>query len=211
MDRASDHSVSVFISLLLAFTFFVTVNAQGPVASCVPEIKVRKNTVYESSRERRLNIPCPVTYCAEVPAVAWMKMDETSKYIPITETNHVSITQEETGLKNIISYLSFRDISTHSNGVYRCKIFTGNFSLESHNININVSVPSYPTESDVSWILYVFICLGIFGLVVMVMLISFLNKCHSVCPIETDYHQTKYTTAVYSLIKSSPGISTCEA
>ncbi|XP_053353231.1 B- and T-lymphocyte attenuator-like [Clarias gariepinus] len=185
--------VPIFIwvvkSTLLVFILVVPVHTQGPVASCVPEIKVRKNTVYESSRERRLNIPCPVTYCAAVPAVAWMKIDETSKYIPINETNHVSITQEETGLKNIISYLSFRDISTHSNGVYRCKIFTGNFSLESHNININVSDSSYlsannstgfsETKSDVSWLLYAFICLGILGLVVTVMMISFL--CINIC------------------------------
>ncbi|KAF5899303.1 B- and T-lymphocyte attenuator-like, partial [Clarias magur] len=171
-----------------------------PVASCVPEIKVRKNTVYSASRERLLNISCPVTYCAEVPTVAWMKIDETSKYIPINETNHLTITQERTGLKNIISYLSFRNISTHNNGVYRCKIFSTNFSLESHNININVSDSSYltsannstgfsETKSDVSWLLYVFICLGILGLVVTVMLISFL--CINICSRNANSRRNK--------------------
>lgn len=110
-----------------------------PVASCVAEIKIRKNTVYTASSASMLNISCPVTYCKEIPVVEWIKIDDTSKFIHISGTNQVTITQEQAGLKDIVSYLSFRNISTDDNGIYRCMISKSAFSLESHNINVNVS------------------------------------------------------------------------
>ncbi|KAK3542858.1 hypothetical protein QTP70_006126 [Hemibagrus guttatus] len=159
---------------------------ENPDASCVPQIKVRKNTVYTPIREHQLNISCPVTYCNEIPVVQWIKIDDRNNFIHINETNQVTITEEQTGLKEKISYLSFKNILPDYNGIYRCKVFTPGFSSESHSINLTVSDPSNNTnvnningltkerETDVRQLLYVFICLGILGLVMIVMLISFL-------------------------------------
>ncbi|XP_026768807.3 B- and T-lymphocyte attenuator [Pangasianodon hypophthalmus] len=180
--------ISVVNSILVVFILLVPVATQGQIASCVPEIKVRKNTLYTASSESKLNISCPVTYCEEIPAVGWIKIDNKNNFIRISGTNQVTITQEQTGLKDITSHMIFWNISTDDNGIYRCMISASNFSLESHNINVNVSVSSYTTnttnpdrftEKLPSWLLYVFICSGILGLVMIVMLISFLciNRC----------------------------------
>ncbi|MCJ8732857.1 hypothetical protein PDJAM_G00215970 [Pangasius djambal] len=194
--------ISVVNSVLVVFILLVPVATQGPGAPCVPEIKVRKNTVYTPSSESRLNISCPVTYCEEIPAFGWIKIDNTNNFIRISETNQVTITQEQTGSKDIISYMIFRNISTDDNGIYRCMISTSNFSSESHNINVNVSVSSYTTNTNnttnnnteklASWHLYVFICSGILGLVMTVMMISFL--CINRCSRKANSHRHKKAT-----------------
>ncbi|KAG7330864.1 hypothetical protein KOW79_004833 [Hemibagrus wyckioides] len=177
--------ISVGISILVVFIHIVPADTQDPGVSCVPEIKVRKNTVYTPFREHQFNISCPVTYCNEIPVVEWMKIDDRNNFLHINKTNQVTIIEEQTGLKEIISYLSFKNILPDDNAIYRCKVSTTGFSSESHNINLTVSDPSNNTnvnntnvtgekETDVRQLLYVFICLGILGLVVIVMLISFL-------------------------------------
>lgn len=109
----------------------------GPGDSCVPQVKVRKNTVVTASCE---SISCPVTYCEEIPAIAWIKIDNESNYIPISEKSQVTIKQEQNGLNDLVSYLSFKNISTDHNGIYRCMINTSNFSSKSHSINVSIPV-----------------------------------------------------------------------
>ncbi|XP_060786583.1 uncharacterized protein LOC132892206 [Neoarius graeffei] len=183
-------SVSGVSGILVSFIHSLPVRTQGQDGSCIPETKVRKNTVYTASREHQLNITCPVTYCKEIPVFKWYKIGAKNKYTDIIGSNQVKIAQEPAGLNGIISYLSFRKISTDDTGTYRCKISTSNFSSESHNIKVNVSDSSdhantnntsgiSDTVSDVRWLLYVFICFGIPGLALIVMLISFMciNRC----------------------------------
>ncbi|XP_060784877.1 B- and T-lymphocyte attenuator-like [Neoarius graeffei] len=190
MARPILFSISVVSGILVCFIHPLPVHTQGQDGSCVPEIKVRKNTVHTASREHQLNIMCPVTYCKESPVFKWYKIGAENKYTDIIGSNQVKIAQEPTGLNGIISYLSFENISTDDTGVYRCMISTSNFSSESHNIKVNVSDSSDHANanntsgipgkvSDVRWLLYVFICLGIPVLVLIVMLISFLciNRC----------------------------------
>ncbi|KAB5577347.1 hypothetical protein PHYPO_G00208820 [Pangasianodon hypophthalmus] len=220
MDRAFLHVMSGFNGLLVAFVFHVIVLAQGQIASCVPEMKIRKNMLCTASSESKLNISCPVTYCEEIPAVGWIKIDNKNNFIHISGTNQVTITQEQTGLKDITSHMIFRNISTDDNGIYRCMISASNFSLESHNINVNVSgrtletadrIPIMVNVPQLSWLPYSFMCLGILLLLMTMTLTSSLSKCRCVCPTKTALHKTEYTTAVYTLTTSSPAISTCDA
>ncbi|MCI4378738.1 hypothetical protein PGIGA_G00219220 [Pangasianodon gigas] len=99
-------------------------------------------------------------------------------------------------------------------------ISASNFSLESHNINVNVSgrtletadrIPIMVNVPQLSWLPYSFMCLGILLLLMTMMLISSLSKCRCVCPTKTAHHKTEYTTAVYTPTTSSPAISTCDA
>lgn len=78
-------------------------------------------------------------YCKEIPAVKWIKINDTNHFMLISETNHVIITQEQTVPEKTVSYLSFKNISRGDIGIYRCMISTPAYSLESHNINVNVS------------------------------------------------------------------------
>ncbi|KAK2849761.1 hypothetical protein Q7C36_008544 [Tachysurus vachellii] len=179
----------------VVFILIELADAQDSVTSCVPEIKLRKNTLYTASKENKLNISCPVTYCNEIPVVEWIKIGDMDIFMHIKETNQVTITEEQTGLKEIISYLSFRNFVPGDIGIYRCKVTTSGFSSESHNINVNVSdsagytsinsttVPQKEKETDDRRLLYVFICLGTLGLVLFVMLISFL--CINQCEFDT--------------------------
>ncbi|XP_053483874.1 B- and T-lymphocyte attenuator [Ictalurus furcatus] len=203
MARLVQFFISIVNSILVVFIVLVPVDTQDPVASCVAEIKIRKNTVYTASSASMLNISCPVTYCKEIPVVEWIKIDDTSKFIHISGTNQVTITQEQAGLKDIVSYLSFRNISTDDNGIYRCMISKSAFSLESHNINVNVSVFSYHDNTNntigfeekvpgVSWLSYVFIGFGILCLVMIVMLISFL--CINLHSRKSNSHRHKNAT-----------------
>ncbi|XP_027018350.2 B- and T-lymphocyte attenuator [Tachysurus fulvidraco] len=187
MARPVQFLISVVISILVVFILIVPADTQDSVTSCVPEIKLRKNTFYTASIEHQLNISCPVTYCNETPVVEWIKIgDIGNMFVHIKETNQVTVTKEQTGLKEIISYLHFRNFVPDDSGIYRCKVTTSGFSLESHNININVSdppgytsinsttAPEKEKETDDRRLLYVFIFLGTLGLVLFVMLFSFL-------------------------------------
>ncbi|XP_062861795.1 B- and T-lymphocyte attenuator [Trichomycterus rosablanca] len=182
---------SVMKGLVMILILSVTVDAQGFTSSCEPIVKLRKNTLYRTSSKRLLNISCPVVFCKEIPVIKWTKIDETNKMVPVEPTNQI-ITQEEfkIGFNHVIAYLIFKNISADDDGLYRCGISVSNFSLESHSINVTVSdsfmdsadgitasslvtapkhQPSFPDHAS-----YIFICLGILGLVGIVMSVSFL-------------------------------------
>ncbi|KAI5106845.1 hypothetical protein C0J45_2483 [Silurus meridionalis] len=186
-------------SRLVVFVLVLLVDAQDPVDLCVSNINLRKNTVYVVSSGSMLNISCPVSYCKDVPTVKWIKIDHTNNFIAISETNQITITQIQKVPKTIISYLSIRNISTNEQGFYRCMISYSNFSSESHNIIVNVSDSMNHTNENVtkagigvqasyiSWFLYVFICVGILSLVMVVMLSSLL--CINQCSRKSNSHR----------------------
>ncbi|XP_036430828.1 B- and T-lymphocyte attenuator-like [Colossoma macropomum] len=177
----------LMILMIVGLGLFVTVDAQGPAGLCVPAVRVRKNTVYRGSSKSLLRVPCPVTYCEEIPTVRWFRIKDTDKSIPVSETDQVTVTQEWSTAdeKEIISYLSFKSLSVQDDGLYRCVAAGSNSTSESHNINVSVSevmfvpVTASPTVSvskaTVARMPYIIICSGVFSLVTIVMLIIFLS------------------------------------
>ncbi|KAF7709210.1 B- and T-lymphocyte attenuator-like [Silurus meridionalis] len=194
-------------SRLVVFVLVLLVDAQDPVDSCVSNINLRKNTVYVVSSGSMLNISCPVSYCKDVPTVKWIKIDHTNNFIVISETNQITITQIQKEPKTIISYLSIRNVSKIEQGFYRCMISYSNFSSESHNIIVNVSEKETKAgigvqATYISWFLYIFICVGILSLVMVVMLSSLL--CINQCSRKSNSHrQNEYTQDMRNRSKSN--------
>ncbi|XP_036430138.1 B- and T-lymphocyte attenuator-like [Colossoma macropomum] len=218
----------LMILMIVAFGLFVTVDAQGPAGLCVPAVRVRKNTVYRGSSKSLLRVPCPVTYCEEIPTVRWFRIKDTDKSIPVSETDQVTVTQEwfTAEEKEIISYLSFKSLSVQDDGLYRCAAAGSNSASESHNIKVSVSdtildtvngkvmflpVTASPTvpviNTAAAWMPYIIICSGVFCLVTIVMLIVLLSLYGCTCSRKPVKHTDQYTTAVFTPVETSPTIS----
>ncbi|XP_036426714.1 B- and T-lymphocyte attenuator [Colossoma macropomum] len=215
MDKPFLDMTLVLNGLLLALILLGNVDAQGPAGLCVPAVRVRKNTVYRGSSKSLLRVPCPVTYCEEIPTVRWFRIKDTDKSIPVSETDQVTVTQEWSTAdeKEIISYLSFKSLSVQDDGIYRCAAAGSNSTSESHSINVSVSDTILDTVNGTSptpapqnevvrvtgWMPYIIICSGILGLVTVVMLITFLSLHGGICSRKAKKQRTQ--------VPPSPNIS----
>ncbi|XP_076858738.1 uncharacterized protein LOC143512385 [Brachyhypopomus gauderio] len=198
MDRRLLDLPFTFHGICVALILIVVVDAQGLPDLCVPQAKVQKKSYITVSSKSPLKISCPVTYCEEIPTVRWIKISDMDEWTLVNETDEITITQEQSGsgLKKVTSYLNFKSISKYDSGFYRCVISAFNFLSQSHSINVSVldgpTVPMtiYGTNSSaivnnrlgpttaavsIGWLPYVFICLGILGVVTVVMVIYFLS------------------------------------
>ncbi|KAL7882119.1 hypothetical protein AOLI_G00089680 [Acnodon oligacanthus] len=205
----------LMILVIVALGLFVNVDAQGSAGLCVPAVRVRKNTVYRGSSKSPLRVPCPVTYCEQIPTVRWFRIKDTDTSIPVSETDRVTVTQDRPTAdeKEIISYLSFKSLSDQDDGIYRCVAVGSTGTSQSHNINVSVSegnllcVTVSPTLSEgkatVSWMSYIIICSGVFGLVT-VMFIIFLSLHGRTCSRKPIKQTNQYTTAVFTPVETSP-------
>ncbi|XP_023837400.1 B- and T-lymphocyte attenuator [Salvelinus sp. IW2-2015] len=179
------------ILLVLCLLFLVCIhgNAQGP---CEIEVPIKRNTVWNAVPQKRLTINCPVKHCGETLRVTWCKF-ENANCKQINETEQVKIGWKpfSRGLENDIAFLDFKKISMNDDGSYRCGMAGNKSSIVSHAINVSVSDSNLKmtstsdhntndspnakhNEKYLSWLPFVYICVGIVLLVVVVTAISFL-------------------------------------
>ncbi|XP_037395032.1 uncharacterized protein LOC119263587 [Pygocentrus nattereri] len=218
----SSTQLDVIFSLLgthCSFLFLV-----GSTGLCVPAVRVRKSTVYKGSSKSPLRVPCPVSYCEQIPTVRWSRLDS-DQWIPVSETDQVTVTQDHStaGEKEIISYLSFKNVSVQDGGLYRCVAAGSNSTSQSHNINVSISdtILETPTgkgnllcvtvsatlsvsKAIVSLKPYIIICSGAFSLVTIMMFIMFLSVHGRTCSTKPFKQTNQYTTAVFTPVETSP-------
>ncbi|XP_017568965.1 B- and T-lymphocyte attenuator-like [Pygocentrus nattereri] len=206
MDKPFLDMTSVLNGVLLALILLGSVDAQGSTGLCVPAVRVRKSTVYRGSSKSPLRVPCPVSYCEQIPTVRWSRLDDSDQWIPVSETDQVTVTQDHptAGEKEIISYLSFKNVSVQDGGIYRCVAAGSNSTSQSHNINVSISDTNLDTVNGINstsatekkgtmftWVPYIMICSGILGLFTLVMLISFLSLHGSICSRKAKKQRTQ--------------------
>ncbi|XP_039861686.1 B- and T-lymphocyte attenuator isoform X2 [Simochromis diagramma] len=119
---------------------FVSVHGSGKGlhASCDVAIMVRRDSTRKTPPRRSLTVSCPVIHCGETLEVTWCKLFDSNNCERIHETKNVKITQDPDKDK-LISYLNFKEISIHDDGMYRCGLLGYNVSAISHSISISVS------------------------------------------------------------------------
>ncbi|KAK2917514.1 hypothetical protein Q8A73_004260 [Channa argus] len=113
---------------------------------CFPEIKVRRNTLYNVSLGEDLRISCPLTLCNNSqPTVTWYKLDKRDVLVNVSSGSHVR--QEWEPLQHLegTSFLFFKNILISDSGLYRCQSGDG----MGHIITISVNGRTEPTT--VTW------------------------------------------------------------
>ncbi|XP_016520629.1 B- and T-lymphocyte attenuator-like isoform X2 [Poecilia formosa] len=160
------------VSLKLHSSFEIT------VSSCEVMAKVRRGATKRVSPGQSLTVECPVKHCGESFNVIWSKFSNTKNWENISDTENIRITQKN-GKENLISYLSFEQVSIDDDGLYKCAL--GHSSVfVSHAINISVSelnkgvenpddvddeVGSDSVGDDRSWLSVFLICIAVIFLI----------------------------------------------
>uniref|UniRef100_A0A671LNT9 Si:ch211-214p13.8 n=1 Tax=Sinocyclocheilus anshuiensis TaxID=1608454 RepID=A0A671LNT9_9TELE len=139
-----------------------------------------RGTVHKAFINKPFKISCNLTYCDEQTInVTWTK-ESMKECISVSESDQMStsLNYSSSDPNMLTSYLTFTNISKHHEGSYRCELTLPHFSMYSHHINVSVSVTIERDNTDSSsgsypwWLPYLFICLGVLILVLIVMLIS---------------------------------------
>ena len=103
---------------------------------CEFEIRVRRNTVYETSIGEELRINCTVIFCNNSPpTVSWFKLGESVVPVNVSSSNHIKTEWKKIDDSQGISFLVFKKIRMSDSGEYQCQ---GGGSM-GHNINVSVS------------------------------------------------------------------------
>ncbi|KAG8000597.1 hypothetical protein GBF38_017018 [Nibea albiflora] len=147
--------------------------AVDALPSCDVGVMVRRGTTKTAVAQQRLTVECPVKHCGESANVTWCKLLE-HKCEQLNQTENVEITQDdEYAADKLTSMLTFKRISIHDDGLYRC----GFLREIGHPINISVSaeVPSDAGKETVPWLPYFSICISVFLLVVTVSVLTTLS------------------------------------
>ncbi|XP_017159234.1 uncharacterized protein si:ch211-214p13.8 isoform X2 [Poecilia reticulata] len=124
-----------------------------------------------------LTVECPVKHCGESFSIIWFKFSNTlENWENISDTDNIRITQKD-DKENLISYLSFEQVSINDDGLYRCALGHSN-EFTSHHINISVSelnkgvenpdddeVGSDSIGDDRSWLSVFLICITVVFLI----------------------------------------------
>lgn len=116
-------------------TFFIS----DLIPPCEGSLMVWRGTVWKAAPRQKLTVSCPVKHCGESLNVTWCKLLSKNKCQWLNNANNVEITQNYSDVKELTSYLTFKCISTHDDGLYRCDVKGYNYKLISHTINISVS------------------------------------------------------------------------
>ncbi|KAM6978830.1 uncharacterized protein LKV04_014176 [Tautogolabrus adspersus] len=138
---------------------------------------VKRGIIWKTAPEQRLTVTCPVKHCGESLNVTWCKLLDTDTCEQLNYTENVEVRQNNSDPKNkLISYLTFKWISIHDDGLYRCGVKGYKYKQISHMINISVSdfyqgfqnehyeadaVSSVAQVEEASWQPYAFICVSI--------------------------------------------------
>uniref|UniRef100_A0A672RTQ0 Si:ch211-214p13.8 n=1 Tax=Sinocyclocheilus grahami TaxID=75366 RepID=A0A672RTQ0_SINGR len=166
---------SLFAVIIVFIHLLQMLYILGHAPKC-PLFKVQRGTVYKAFINKPLKISCNLKYCNEQTInVTWTK-ESLQDWIPVYEADQMSTSQNYSSSdpKILSSYLTFPNISKHHGGLYRCELKLSNFSTVSHHINISVSGNYFFNTLCPWWLPYLFICLGVVILVVILMLISVL-------------------------------------
>ncbi|XP_042282276.1 B- and T-lymphocyte attenuator [Thunnus albacares] len=128
---------------LLVFCCFTFVSIYGKpsdsTSSCETKLVVRRGTTRKTAPQQNLTVRCTVKHCGQSLNVFWCKQVDTVTCQQINNTKNVEITQSDDDVKKLTSFLTFKWISTHDDGLYRCDLRGNNYSLISHTINVSVS------------------------------------------------------------------------
>ncbi|XP_062301449.1 B- and T-lymphocyte attenuator-like [Scomber scombrus] len=177
-----------FLHMSVLAGLLLTLNAESGDSDCVPLIKVRRNTVYNTSLGVNLWIECPVTFCnSSQPPISWNKFGKNAVPVNFNRSTHIKTERKFSTPVEGISFLIFQNIQKSDSGQYRCK--TG--GSVSHLINVYVydnakrpndtqkNVTAVTSELDHKplgdqW-MYVYSAAGIVGFVVIVTIISVIS------------------------------------
>uniref|UniRef100_A0A4W5RBQ6 Ig-like domain-containing protein n=1 Tax=Hucho hucho TaxID=62062 RepID=A0A4W5RBQ6_9TELE len=164
--------------LLVHCLLFLVCNHGNAEGACDIDVLIKRNTVWNAVHQKRLTINCPVRHCGETLRVTWCKFEDANcKQINETEQVKMGWKPFDIRSENRIAFLDFKKISMNDDGSYRCGMAGNKSSIVSHAINVSVSDDSQNAKHDekyLSWLPYVYICVGIVLLVVVVTAISFL-------------------------------------
>ena len=99
---------------------------------------VRRGTTWTAAPRQRVTVKCPVKDCGEPLSVTWCKLSDTDRCERINQTENVQ--QNDKRVKDkLVSFLTFKRISIHNDGLYGCSLKGYKFEMISHTINISVS------------------------------------------------------------------------
>ncbi|KAF3688481.1 B- and T-lymphocyte attenuator B- and T-lymphocyte-associated protein Precursor [Channa argus] len=154
---------------------------------CSPEIKVRRNTLYNVSLGEDLRISCPLTLCNNSqPTVTWYKLGKKDVLVNVSSASHIR--QEWEPLQHLegTSFLFFENILSNDSGQYRCQ--SGNSVGHFITISVNAvdkhhndtfksttnTTTSHPYKPENLW-MYIYSAAGIVVFVFIVITISIIS------------------------------------
>ncbi|XP_041858119.1 B- and T-lymphocyte attenuator [Melanotaenia boesemani] len=174
--------------IVWCFTFiYICRGGQDLSTSCDVMLMVRRSTVWRAAPTNHLTVSCPVKDCGKSLNVTWCKVlsNNNCKQINNAEDVEIRQTYEKEGL---ISYLSFKQVSVHDDGLYRCTLIREDLKVFSNAINISVSDEIQGVEhfsyragespsaagDEVDWVPYFSICIGLAFLVTILTALTIL-------------------------------------
>ncbi|KAJ0009365.1 hypothetical protein NQD34_001067, partial [Periophthalmus magnuspinnatus] len=96
------------------------------------EIKIRRNTIYETTLGERLRIVCPVQLCdGSIPTIRWFKLED--DFVEVNLTDHIQ-TEWTNNKSEGKSFLIFNSVQSSDLGLYHCRTGT----ILSHAINVTL-------------------------------------------------------------------------
>ncbi|XP_073329966.1 B- and T-lymphocyte attenuator-like [Pagrus major] len=176
MSSLMDRLPRTYLLVFYCVTFVCIYGGSQDVSpSCEVGLLVRRGTTWTAAPQQRVTVRCPVNDCGESLNVTWCKLSDTNICERINGTENVQ--QNDKHVKDdLISFLTFKRISIHDDGLYVCSLKGYKYEVISHVINISVSdfyqgvktsidttdePPSVAGDEDLSWLPYFFICLGV--------------------------------------------------
>ncbi|XP_029936808.1 B- and T-lymphocyte attenuator-like [Myripristis murdjan] len=182
MDRPSSD-----LHLVLCLLALLCIHGKGQVVTglnppCETQMMVQRGTVWKAVPQQHLTINCTMKYCREPPHVIWCKLQDTDTCAPVNDTGNIGTRQTDFYDKNkLISFLNFKPVSIHDEGLYRCET-KGSVYLLSHTINVTFSdvSPDSPNVSDdevssLPWLPYIIISISVVLLVFIVIVATLLS------------------------------------
>ncbi|XP_018533777.1 B- and T-lymphocyte attenuator isoform X2 [Lates calcarifer] len=128
----------------MGFTFWGQYAAMGQsidysFPSCEVGLAVRRGTTWKCAPQQSLTVNCPVTHCGKPLSITWCKLINVNSCERINKTENIEIRQHNNSSEDkLISDLTFKLISVHDDGLYRCVLNGYKYEI-GHIINISVS------------------------------------------------------------------------
>ncbi|KAL7370070.1 hypothetical protein ABVT39_018208 [Epinephelus coioides] len=127
------HNVNVSVHDVKLTTGTWTTLEPGEDSGCEVDLKVARDTVYETVTGEDLRINCIVAFCNDSPpTITWYKREKTD--IPVDVSSHIKTEWKRVNHSEGISFLIFQKIFRSDSGVYQCR----SGDIVSHNVNVSV-------------------------------------------------------------------------
>ncbi|XP_024860403.2 B- and T-lymphocyte attenuator isoform X1 [Kryptolebias marmoratus] len=125
--------------LILCFIAFVCIcGGEDPSSSCDLFVEVKRGTTHRVVPGQSLTVSCPLKHCGQPLNVTWCKIFNTTSCEQVLKLENVEIRQNYEK-DELISFLSFKQVSMDNDGLYRCELMGNEPSVVGHSINISVS------------------------------------------------------------------------